>query len=407
VISVDEALDRIFLQLDAPGSETVPLARAHRRVLAAPLLATHSQPPFDASAMDGYAVRAAEVVPGGSLKLAGTSQAGARFIGMMERGQCVRIFTGAPMPIGADAVVMQEETRSEGNRITFIAAAKPGQSVRRQGMDFTRGTELLPAGAVLTPAMLNLAASANHPALSVTRRPKLAILATGDELVPPGTQPGPDQIVASNSYGLIPLLAPYCEKIVDLGIVPDDQAKLEQALLGAFDYGAEVIVTTGGASVGERDYVQEVLLDLGVKLDFWKLRMRPGKPLMFGTRGSTLVFGLPGNPVSAMVTATIIIRPALRQLTGHADPLWPRLSVPLAADLGPGGNRRHFVRANLQRNPLGFLEVLPMAETDSSHSSSLAHADALIVQPEESPGIGAGEIVDVIPLAWGLHHAKS
>jgi molybdopterin molybdotransferase len=401
VISVDEALDRIFLQLDAPASETVPLTRAHRRVLAAPLVATHNQPPFDASAMDGYAVRAAEVVPGGSLKLAGTSQAGARFIGMMEHGQCVRIFTGAPMPIGADAVVMQENTRSEGNRITFAAAARPGQSVRRQGMDFTRGVELLPAGSVLTPAMLNLAASANQANLMVTKRPKLAIMATGDELVPPGTQPGADQIVASNSYGLIPLLAPYCEKIVDLGIVPDDKPKLEQALLGAFDYGADVIVTTGGASVGERDYVQEVLVDLGVKLDFWKLRMRPGKPLMFGTRGSTLVFGLPGNPVSAMVTATVILRPALRQLTGHADPLWPRLGVPLASGLGPGGERRHLVRGNLQRNPLGFLEVVPIAETDSSHSSSLAHADALIIQPEDSPGIEAGDIVEVIPLAWG------
>lgn len=401
MISVDEALDRIFLQLDRPATESVPLTRAHRRVLATPLIASHSQPPFDASSMDGYAVRAAEVVPGGSLKLAGTSQAGARFVGMMEHGQCVRIFTGAPIPIGADAVVMQEQTLSSGNRITFSAAARPGQSVRRQGMDYTRGTELLAAGSVLSPAMLNLAASANHPTLSVTRRPKLAILATGDELVPPGTPPGPDQIVASNTYGLIPLLTPYCDKVIDLGIIPDDKARLEQALLGAFDYGADVIVTTGGASVGERDYVREVLIDLGVTLDFWKLRMRPGKPLMFGTRGSTLVFGLPGNPVSSLVTATVIVRPALRQLTGHPDPLWPRLGVPLAAPIGPGGDRRHFMRGNLQRNPLGFLEVMPVSETDSSHASSLAHADALIIQPEDSPGIAAGEIVEVIPMNWG------
>jgi len=401
VISVDEALDRIFLQLDRPATESVPLTRAHRRVLATPLIASHSQPPFDASSMDGYAVRAAEVVPGGSLKLAGTSQAGARFVGMMEHGQCVRIFTGAPMPIGADAVVMQEQTLSSGNRITFSIAAKPGQSVRRQGMDYTRGTELLAAGSVLSPAMLNLAASANHATLSVTRRPKLAVLATGDELVPPGTPPGPDQIVASNTYGLIPLLAPYCDKVIDLGIIPDDKARLEQALLGAFDYGADVIVTTGGASVGERDYVREVLIDLGVTLDFWKLRMRPGKPLMFGTSGSTLVFGLPGNPVSSLVTATVIVRPALRQLTGHPDPLWPRLGVPLAAPIGPGGDRRHFMRGNLQRNPLGFLEVMPVTETDSSHASSLAHADALIIQPEDSPGIAAGEIVEVIPMNWG------
>jgi molybdopterin molybdotransferase len=402
VISVDEALDRIFLQLDPPASESIPLARAHRRVLAEPLIATHNQPPFDASAMDGYAVRAAEVVAGGSLTLAGTSQAGARFVGMMERGQCVRIFTGAPMPIGADAVVMQENTAASGNRVKFTTAVKPGASVRPMGMDFTRGVELLPAGVTLTPAMLNLAASANHPNVVVTKRPKLAILATGDELIEVGGTPGPDQIVASNTFGLIPLLGPYCEKVVDLGIVPDDKKKLEAALLGAFDYGVEIIVTTGGASVGERDYVQEVLIDLGVKLDFWKLRMRPGKPLMFGTRGSMLVFGLPGNPVSSLVTATVILRPALRQMTGHADPFWPQLGVPLAAALPPGGERRHFVRGNLRRNEIGFLEVVPIAETDSSsHSSSLAHADALIVQPEDSPGLPAGEIVDVIPLGWG------
>jgi molybdopterin molybdotransferase len=254
---------------------------------------------------------------------------------------------------------------------------------------------------MLTPAMLNLAASANQSSVTVTKRPKLAILATGDELVPPGTIPGPDQIVASNSFGLVPLLGPYCEKVVDLGIVPDDRKKLEAALLGAFDYGADVIVTTGGASVGERDYVREVLIDLGVTLDFWKLKMRPGKPLMFGTRGSTLIFGLPGNPVSAMVTATVILRPALRQLTGHADPFWPMLGVPLAGDMPAGGERRHFMRGNLRRNDIGFLEAVPISETDSSHSSSLALADVLIVQPEDSPGIRAGDIVDVIPLNWG------
>jgi molybdopterin molybdotransferase len=399
MISVDDAIDRIFAQLDAPKSESVPLVRAHKRVLAEPLLATHSQPPFDASAMDGYAVRAAEVVPGRPLKLAGTSQAGARFVGMMEHGQCVRIFTGAPLPIGADAVIMQEEASAAGNQISFAVKPAPGQSVRRQGNDFLRGQELLPAGVTLTPAMLNLAASANHPDLTVTRRPKIAILATGDELVPPGGVPGPDQIIASNSFGLIPLLSPYAERIVDLGIIPDDKKALETALLGAFDYGIDLLVTTGGASVGERDYVQEVLLDLGVTLDFWKLNMRPGKPMMFGTRANTLVFGLPGNPVSAMVTAIVMLRPALRQMTGHADPFWPQIGVPLTAPLPPNGPRRHFVRGTLSRNEIGFLQVTPISETDSSHSSSLAQADALIVQPEDDSGQKAGEIVEVIPLA--------
>ena len=363
MMPVDEAIERIFRKLPALGGETVPLARAHRRVLTQPLVARHSQPPFDASAMDGYAVRAAEVVPGRPLKLAGTSQAGARFVGMMEHGQCVRIFTGAPLPIGADAVIMQEEATAKGNQISFEKTPPVGQSVRKQGFDFKRGAELLPAGVALTPAMLNLAASANHPALTVKRRPTIAVLATGDELVAPGTPLGPDQIIASNSYGLIPLLAPWAEQVIDLGIVADDKDKLEAALLAAFDQGVDMLVTTGGASVGERDYVQEVLRDLGVEVDFWKLRMRPGKPLMFGTRGKTLVFGLPGNPVSALVTATVIL-----------------LGLP------PNGPRRHFMRATLSRNDIGFMQVEPIFETDSSHSTSLALADALIVVPEDSPG---------------------
>ena len=401
MMPVDEAIDRIFRKLPALGSETVPLTAAHGRVLAKPLVATHSQPPFDASAMDGYAVRAAEVVPGRPLKLAGTSQAGARFVGMMEHGQCVRIFTGAPMPIGADAVIMQEEATAKGNQISFEKTPPTGQSVRKQGFEFLRGTELLPAGVGLTPAMLNLAASANRPELVVTKRPRIAVIATGDELVPPGSTLGPDQIIASNSYGLVPLLAPYAAEVIDLGIVPDDKPRIEAALLSAFDQGVDMLVTTGGASVGERDYVQEVLRDLGVELDFWKLRMRPGKPLMFGTRGRTLVFGLPGNPVSALVTATIILKPTLRAMTGFADPLWPRIGAPTLLGLPANGPRRHYMRATLTRNDIGFLQVTPMFETDSSHSMSLALADALIVLPENSPGVPPGEIVEVIPLNWG------
>ncbi len=398
MISVDDALDRIFTRIPTPLPETIPLARAHRRVLTRPLVAQHTQPPFDASAMDGYAVRSADVVPGQPLFLAGTSQAGARFTGMMQRGECVRIFTGAPLPIGADAVIMQEQATARGNQVSFENVPRVGQSIRRKGFDFIAGRELLPAGVPLTPAMLNLAAGANAPELTVAKRPKLAILATGDELVAPGTEIGPDQIVASNSYGLIPLLAPYAEKVIDLGIVPDDKRQLENAVLGAFDYGTDVLVTTGGASVGERDYVQEVLRDLGVNLDFWKVLMRPGKPLMFGTRGKTLVFGLPGNPISAFVTAVALVRPALKLMTGHTDPFWPVMGVPLGADLPANNERRHYVRTRLTRSDAGYLEAFPIAETDSNHSSSLAEADALIVQPEDSPLVAAGEIVEIIPL---------
>lgn len=398
MISVDDALDRIFTRIPTPLPENVPLARAHRRVLTRPLVARTTQPPFDASAMDGYAVRTSDIVPGRPLFLAGISQAGARFTGMMQRGECVRIFTGAPLPIGADAVIMQEQAAARGNQVSFEKVPKPGQSIRRRGFDFVEGKELLPAGVALTPAMLNLAASANYPELTVARRPRMAILATGDELVAPGSIVGTDQIVASNSYGLIPLLAPYTEKVIDLGIVADDKQQLENAILGAFDYGVEVLITSGGASVGDRDYMQDVLRDLGVQLDFWKVLMRPGKPLMFGTRGKTLVFGLPGNPISAFVTAMVLVRPALRLMTGHTDPFWPTLGVPLAADLPANGERRHYIRAKLTRSEVGFLEALPIAETDSNHSSSLAEADALIVQPENTDAVAAGEIVEVLPL---------
>ena len=401
MISVDEALERIFAKLPDLGSESVPLGRAHRRVLATPLVATHNQPPFDSSAMDGYAVRASEATPDRALKMAGTAQAGARFVGMMEHGQCVRIFTGAPLPIGADAVIMQEEATAEGNRIRFAKQPAVGQNIRKQGFDFKRGKELLPAGTALTPAMLSLAAAANLPNVTVSRRPLIAIMATGDELVPPGTPLGNDQIVASNSYGLIPMLSAFAEKVVDLGIVPDDKRKLDAAMLKAFDMGVDILVTTGGASVGERDLVQDVLKDLGVELDFWKLSMRPGKPLMFGTRGKTLIFGLPGNPVSALVTATVVLRPALRALLGHADPFWPRFGVPTLGALPPNGPRRHYLRATLSRNDIGYLQVRPILETDSAHGSSLAAADALIVQRENDPGQPPGEIVEVIPLNWG------
>lgn len=401
MMPVDEALERIFAKLPVLGAETVPLSAANGRVLAKPLTSSHNQPPFDSSAMDGYAVRADEVFPGKPLKLAGTSQAGSRFVGMMGYGQCVRIFTGAPMPIGADAVVMQEDATANGNQISFAKAISPGTNVRKMGFDFRRGAELLPAGTALTPQMLTLAAGANQPSLTVTRRPRIAIVATGDELVPPGTPLGPDQIVSSNSFGLTAMLAPLAESILDLGIVPDDKAQIDARLLEAFDAGVDMLITTGGASVGERDYVQEVLRDLGVDLDFWKLRMRPGKPLMFGTRGKTLVFGLPGNPVSALVTAMVILKPALRAMLGHADPLWPRIGVPTLAALPPNGPRRHYLRGRLSRNDIGFLEVTPILETDSGHSSSLALADALIVQPEDHPGAPPGEIVEVIPLNWG------
>jgi molybdopterin molybdotransferase len=360
-----------------------------------PLDATHDQPPFDASAMDGYAMRAADVVPGHSLRVVGTSQAGAGFAGAIGPGEAVRIFTGAPLPSGADTVIMQEEAVAEGGNVRFTAPARLGHSVRPRGNDFRSGDSLLEAGTRLGATHLLVAAAANVPALRVHKRPRIALLATGDELVVPGTPLAPGQIVSSNSFGLAPLLAPYAAEVADHGIAPDRKDLLRQRLETIFAGEPDVLVTTGGASVGEHDLVQDVLLELGVSLDFWRINMRPGKPLMFGTRGRTLVFGLPGNPVSALVTAMVFIKPALRAWQGLAEP--PAWRLPLAAPTPPNSARRHYMRARLVSSPNGLLAE-PISQTDSGHTSSLAAADLLIIQPENDPGQPAGSLVNCIPV---------
>jgi molybdopterin molybdotransferase len=396
LLPVDDAKTAILARVPAPQAEKIALIKAQGRVLATPLVATHNQPPFNASAMDGYAVRAADVAPGQSLDIIGVSQAGAGFVGSVGPGQCVRIFTGAPVPAGADAVIMQEEATVSGQAVQFSEQPQPGRSVRPIGNDFAAGQVLLEAGRRLQPMHLAMAAAANTPALSVARRPRIAVLATGDELVPPGASLQPGQIVASNSYGLVPLLAPYAETVTDLGIIGDDRAALADVLEKAFAAAPDILVTTGGASVGDHDIVQEILLSLGTSLDFWRINMRPGKPLMFGTHGRTLVFGLPGNPVSALVTATVFIKPALRHWLGAASEgqTW---RLPLAAPTPPNTARRHFMRARLVQGREGSA-LLPILETDSGHTSSLANADFLIVQPEHDPGQPAGTTVEAIAI---------
>ncbi len=395
LLPVDDALRTILSHVPPVEAETVALADAAGRVLAAPLVATHDQPPFDASAMDGYAMRACDVAEGVPLDVIGMSQAGAGYAGQVEAGQAVRIFTGAPVPLGADTVIMQEEAVREGDRVRFTAPARPGHSVRPRGNDFATGQRLIEAGTRLSPMQIAVAAAANAGALSVARRPRIGVLATGDELVLPGHPLGPDQIVASNSFGLAAMLAPYAETIVDHGIVEDERTALLARLELAFSSHPDILITTGGASVGEHDLVQDVLKALGVTLDFWRINMRPGKPLMFGTRGRTLVFGLPGNPVSAMVTALAFIKPALRAFLGHPEPaMW---TLPLAAATPPNTARRHFMRANLVHGPSGPMAD-PIAQTDSGHTSSLGKADLLIVQPEHDPGRPAGTMVAAIPI---------
>jgi molybdopterin molybdotransferase len=395
LLPVEEAIAAILARVPTVRPESVALANANGRVLAQTLFATHDQPPFNASAMDGYAVRAADIVPGHSLTLIGMSQAGAGFSGSVAAGQCVRIFTGAPVPAGADAVIMQEEATVNGNLVTFTEQPKPGRSIRAIGNDFATGDALIEAGARMGPMQLAVAAAANAPSLSVTTRPRIALLATGDELVLPGSPLAPDQIVASNSFGLAPMFAPYAAEVTDHGIARDDRAALRAKLESIFVAEPDILITTGGASVGDHDIVQEILLELGVTLDFWRINMRPGKPLMFGTRGKTLIFGLPGNPVSAMVTATVFIKPALRKWLGYAEqPSW---RLPLAGPTPPNSARRHFMRAQLVHTPTGP-ELMPISQTDSGHTSSLSNADMLIIQPEFDPGAHAGSIVESIEI---------
>lgn len=393
LLPVEDAIAAILRRVPAPVGESVPLAHAAGRVLYAPVIARHDQPPFNASAMDGYAVRAQDIVPGHVLAITGTSQAGAGFDGRVGAGEAVRIFTGAPVPAGADAVIMQEEASVESGLVRFTSQPQTGRSVRTRGNDFATGQELVAAGVRLTPMQLAVAAAANTPAVTVAKRPRIALLATGDELQLPGAELGPDQIVASNSFGLAPLVAPYAETVTDHGIARDDRADLRDRLAAVFADEPDVLITTGGASVGDHDIVQEILLELGVTLDFWKINMRPGKPLMFGTRGKTLVFGLPGNPVSAMVTAIVFIKPALRHWLGLGHQ--PNWRLPLAGPTPPNTARRHFMRAQLLQTAFGPT-VQPISQTDSGHTSSMAHADLLIVQPEQDPGQARGAVVEAI-----------
>jgi molybdopterin molybdotransferase len=395
LLPVDDAIAAILRRVAAPSEEVVPIEQAAGRVLIRRVVAAHNQPPFNASAMDGYAIRAEDVVAGQSLRIIGMSQAGAGYGGALGSGEAVRIFTGAPLPEGADTVIMQEESQVAGDTVSFTVAARKGHSVRPIGNDFAIGQELIAAGQRLTPMQIAVVAAANRAEVAVARRPRIALLATGDELVRPGQPLGPDQIVASNSYGLAPLLAPYAETVTDHGIAGDEHTALRERLQAAFAGEPDIVITTGGASVGDHDLVQEILLEMGVTLDFWRINMRPGKPLMFGTRGKTLVFGLPGNPVSAMVTAIVFIKPALRAWLGYAEP--DQWTLPLGAATPPNTARRHFMRAHLTQTGSGPV-ANPIAQTDSGHTSSMASADLLIVQPEHDPGQPAGTLVRAIPV---------
>jgi len=381
----------LFALAPAMPAETVPLAEAAGRVMRADTAARRTQPPFPASAMDGYAVRAADAGQGARLQVIGEAAAGRRYPGALGPGQAVRIFTGAPVPDGADTILIQEDAIRDGDVITVTEAPDPGAFVRPAGGDFVEG-ETIQAPQRLTPRRIALLAAMNVSEVAAARRPVVALIPTGDELVLPGETPGPDQIVSSNNFGLAAMIAAAGAVPLLCPIARDNAASLRAALDAAA--GADIVVTLGGASVGEHDLVAKVYSEQGLELDFYKVAMRPGKPLMAGRIGRQMMLGLPGNPVSAMVCGEVFLRPVLAAAEGL--PARPRstMSAPLAHDLEANGPREHYMRAVLGED--GALEVF--SNQDSSLVATLARANALIVRKPFADNAMKSELVPYIPL---------
>jgi molybdopterin molybdotransferase len=379
--------------------EQLPLHACDDRILATDLDARLTQPPFDASAMDGYALKAADAAdPGAVLRVIGESAAGHSFSGSVTEGEAVRIFTGAPVPAGADSVLLQEDAEKlDGNLIRTTFPVILGRHIRPRGQDFRQGETALKAGTPIDYTRLTLAAAMNHASLPVYRRPRVAIIATGDELVSPGDQPGPSQIIGSNTFGIAALARASGADVVDLGIVPDHRSAIADAIKQAQAAHADIVVTLGGASVGDHDLVQSTFLSLGMTLDFWKIAMRPGKPLMVGSLGATHVLGLPGNPVSSMVCGLLFLEPLLAKL-GHRPSPNRMTTARLAAPLAANDRRQDYLRARLSRNSAGERHVESFGKQDSSMMNIFAQSDCLIVRPPHAPEMGIGALCPVLML---------
>jgi len=394
LLPAETALARVLDGVTPLGEETLPITDADGRVLARDLAALHTQPPFNASAMDGYAVfgtTAAAV--GDRWSVIGEAAAGRGYTGAVGLGEAVRIFTGAPVPEGCGTVVIQEDVSRTADTIVAIDATAAGANVRAAGNDFAKGDVLLTRGRRLEAHALTLAAAMGHGEVPVVRRPVVAILATGDELVAPGTPPGPDQIVSSNPVGLAALVTRAGGTARHLGIARDTMDALAARIRDARD--ADILVTIGGASVGDHDLVGAALKAEGLDLAFWKIALRPGKPLMFGRLGATRVLGLPGNPVSALITARVFLVPLISALLGEARPSRVMEPARLTKPLEANGPRLHLMRATLERDGAGALTVAPLPSQDSSLLAALTKADCLIWRAPGAPAADAGDAVDV------------
>ena len=399
LLSVQAALQRILQDVQLTDTENVALAQSGDRVLSKDLRATRTQPPFPASAMDGYAARSEDIAePPTTLKVIGESAAGHGFEGAVSSGECVRIFTGAPVPPGADTIVIQENTTRDGDNVLVAHGEAAGRYVRPAGLDFSEGQVLLSAGYSLTSSHLSLAAAMNHPVLPVHRKPLVAIIATGDELVLPGENPAADQIIASNSFGVAEIVRRAGGAVLDLGIAADTLVSLKDKFHQAAE--ADIIVTLGGASVGDHDLVAEALENKGVELNFWKLAMRPGKPVMYGQllnrKHPQRYLGLPGNPVSSLVCADIFLAPLIKKMT-RQNPNSHRIDAVLDVGLRKNDQREEYMRAtHIERD--GTLLVTPFDNQDSSILSLLARATCLMIRPAFAPASSAGDACEIILL---------
>jgi molybdopterin molybdotransferase len=390
LISVDEALQRVLEHAAPLPADELPLSEAAGLVLAYPVKARRTQPPADMSAMDGYAVRAGDVAnPPVKLNVIGEVAAGRPFAHPLRAGEAARIFTGGVMPEGADAVVIQEHAKRDGDSVTVEKSSPKGRHIRVQGLDFTAGDVLLAAGHRLTARDLALAAGMNHPFVPVHRRPKVALFATGDELVPPGCEPAAGQIVSSNNFALEALARSEGADVKDLGIVGDRLDDTVAAVRRARDGGADILVTSGGASVGDYDLVQKAFTAEGMKLSFWRLALRPGRPLMHGRLGDMHVLGVPGNPVSAFVCGFLFLVPLIRRLTGRTDVERATESALLGVDLPENDERADYLRATLKGSPKGPIAT-PFAIQDSSMMAPLAKADCLVIREPYDPAANIG-----------------
>ncbi|HTI84889.1 MAG TPA: gephyrin-like molybdotransferase Glp [Acetobacteraceae bacterium] len=396
MISVEEARDRILATLRATPSEIAALANAWGHVTATPVLARLTQPPADVSAMDGYALRATDGTLGATLAVIGAAPAGHPFEGTVGPNQAVRLFTGSVVPQGADAILLQEDATAAGKDVRVNEAVIAGRHIRRAGQDFAAGDTVVPAGRRLTARDIGLAAAANHPWLTVHRRPRVAILATGDEIAMPGEPIPPGGIVSSNSHALAALVRASGGESVILPVAADTREAV--AAVADSVHGMDMLVTTGGASVGDHDLVIESLKTRGLELDFWQIAMRPGKPLLYGKLGPVPVLGLPGNPVSALVCSILFLLPALNRLQGLPAAPPPTIQAIAGAPLKANDHRADHLRSTITTDSQGRVVATPFPVQDSAMLRRLAHADALILRAPNAPSVPQGEEISIIRL---------